>query len=307
MNRIIIDTDAGVDDAHSILLAFGHKNTKIEAFTTVSGNVHVEKTTANVLKILDVVAEDVPVYRGCSMPLVKPPKYASFVHGEDGLGDCGIPASARKIEDKHAVHAIIDMANAEPGALSIVAVGPLTNIAVATMLDPSLPSKIKELTIMGGAVTGKGNDNVTAEFNIAFDPEAARIVFDKWPMVRVVDWEVTVANGLGTEEIAQMHAINSPKAEFYKKISAKTIKVIKEYFHMDMIFTADGLAMAAALEPSVIKHKQVKHLTVELRGESTRGMTVVDWTGMGGKKPNAEIITAFDKPLYLEMIKEGLS
>jgi len=219
----------------------------------------------------------------------------------------GIPASKRKIEDKHAVHAIIDMANAEPGTLSIVAVGPLTNIAVATMLDPSLPSKIKELTIMGGAVTGKGNDNVTAEFNIAFDPEAARIVFDKWPMVRAVDWEITVANGLGKEEIAQMHAIQSPRAEFYRNISAKTIKVIKEYFHMDMIFTADGLAMAAALEPSVIKSKEIKHLTVELRGESTRGMTVVDWVGMGGQKPNAEIITAFDKPRYMEMIKEGLN
>ena len=307
MNRIIIDTDAGVDDAHAILLAFGHKDTKVEALTSVSGNVDVEKTTANVLKVLDVVNADVPVYKGCSQPLVKIPQHASFVHGEDGLGDCGIPKSKRKAETKHAVHAIIDMANADPGKLSIVAIGPLTNIAVATMLDPDLPSKIKQLTIMGGAVTGKGNDHVTAEFNIAFDPEAARIVFDRWPLVRVADWELTVANGLNKDDLAKLHAIQSPKAEFYKRITANTIRVIKEYFHLDMIFTADGLAMAAAIEPAVIAFKETKHLTIELRGNTTHGMTVVDWAGMGGGTPNAEIIMAIDRKRYFEMIVEGLN
>ena len=306
MNRIIIDTDTGVDDAQAILLAFGHKGTKVEAITSVSGNVNVEKTTANVLKVLDVASQDVPVYPGCALPLVSPPQHVSNVHGIDGLGDCGIPTSKRKPESKHAVHALIDMANARPGELSIVAIGPLTNIAVATMLDPELPGKFKELTIMGGAVTGKGNTHINAEFNICFDPEAAHIVFDRWPMVRVLDWETTQATCLTKNDMDTFFAIDTPKVEFFRKITTKIIAFIKEYFKTDMMFAADGLAMAVALEPSIIKRKEVRHLSVELSGKQSRGLTVVDWFGMGGETPNAEIIMEVDQPRFVEMMANGL-
>ncbi|MDO9546986.1 MAG: nucleoside hydrolase [Pelolinea sp.] len=305
MNRIIIDTDTGVDDAQAILLAFGHKNTKVEAITSVSGNVDVVKTTANVLKVLDVAGQDVPVYPGCALPLVNPPMHASYVHGVDGLGDCGIPTSERQPEVKHAVHALIDLANANPGELSVVALGPLTNIAVATMLDADLPKKFKELTIMGGAVSGKGNTHVTAEFNIYFDPEAARIVFDKWPMVRVVDWEITTATGLTKNDLEMLYAIETPKAKFAEKIEAYAMAFIKEHFHMEGMFAPDGLAMAVALEPSIVKRKEIRHLSVELNGEATRGMTVVDWVGTGGKTPNAEIILEVDQPRFVELMANG--
>jgi len=306
MNRIIIDTDTGVDDAQALLMAFAHTGTQVEAITSVSGNVDVEKTTANVLKVLDVVGKDVPVFKGCALPLVAPPFHASFVHGEDGLGDCGMPTSTRKVEETHAVHALLEMADAHPGELSIVAIGPLTNIAIATMLDPELPAKIKQLTIMGGAVTGKGNTNVTAEFNIYFDPEAAQIVFDRWPMVRVVDWEVTMATGLSGEQIKFMHNLGTPKAQFIKKITATTRAFLKEHFKVDMMFAADGLAMAAALTPEIIERKEVRHLSVELRGKKARGLTVVDWMGIGGKKPNAEIVMAVNQSKFMEMIMDGL-
>lgn len=306
MNRIIIDTDAGVDDAQAILMAFGHKDTIVKAITTVSGNVGVEKTTANVLKVLDIACQYVPVYPGCALPLVNPPMHAPKVHGEDGLGDCDIPASARKPESKHAVHALIDMANAHPGELSVVAIGPLTNIAVATMLDPDLPRKFKELTIMGGAVTGKGNTNISAEFNIFFDPDAAHIVFNRWPMVRVLDWETTIATGLSKSDIDSLFAINTPKAEFFRKTNANTMAFIKEHFKIDLMFAPDGLAMAAALEPSIIKKKEVRHLSVELSGKQSRGLTIVDWFGMGGKTPNAEIIMEVDQPRFAEMMANGL-
>jgi purine nucleosidase len=306
MNRIIIDTDTGVDDAQAILSAFGHKGTKVEAITSVSGNVDVEKTTANVLKVLDVAGQDVPVYPGCALPLINSPMHASNVHGVDGLGDCGIPTSKRKPEGKHAVHALIDMANTHPGKLSIVAIGPLTNIAVATMLDPELPGKFKELTIMGGAVTGKGNTHINAEFNIHFDPEAAHIVFDRWPMVRVLDWETTLATGLTKNDLNTLFAIDTPKAKFFNKTNVNTIAFIKEHFKMDMMFAPDGLAMAAALEPSIIKRKEVRHLSIELSGKQSRGLTVVDWFGMGGKTPNAEIIMEIDQPRFVEMMANGL-
>lgn len=305
MNRIIIDTDAGVDDAQAILLAFGHKYTKVEAITSVSGNVDVEKTTANVLKVLDVAGQAVPVFPGCAQPLISPPLHASYVHGVDGLGDCGIPTSKRQPENKHAVHALIDLANANPGDLSIVAIGPLTNIAIATKLDPDLPKKIKELTIMGGAVSGKGNTHITAEFNIFFDPEAARIVFNKWPMVRVVDWEVTVATGLMKSDIDMLYAIGTPKTKFAEKIEAHAMAFIKEHFNMEGMFAPDGLAMAVALEPSIVKRKEIRHLSVELNGEQSRGMTIVDWVGTGGKTPNAEIILEVDQPHFVELMANG--
>lgn len=307
MNRIIIDTDTGVDDAQAMLLAFAHKNTKVEAITSVSGNVNVKKTTANILKVLDVVGKNIPVFPGCALPLIDPPKYAAFVHGEDGLGDSGIPASKRIPEDKHAVHALIDLANANPGELSIIALGPLTNIAVATMLDPGLPNKIKELTIMGGAVSGKGNANVNSEFNVFFDPEAARIVFDRWPMVRVLDWEVTVAAGIPRTEVDSLMKIDSPKAEFFRKITTNTLKFLKKEFKMDVLFVPDGLATAAAIEPSIIKRKEVRHLTVELTGKKSRGLTVVDWFGMGGETPNAEIVMEIDQRKFMNLMVKGLS
>ena len=306
MNRIIIDTDAGVDDAQAILLALGHTGTKVEAITTVSGNVDVKKTTANVLKVLDVANQDVPVYPGCSQPLINPPKYADRVHGVDGLGDCGIPASTRKPESRHAVRALIELANAHPGELSLVAIGPLTNIAVATMLDPHLPKKFKELTIMGGAVTGKGNTRINAEFNIHFDPEAAHIVFERWPMVRVLDWETTLATGLTKDDMDALFAIGTPKAKFFQKINVHMTTFIKEHYRSDGMFAPDGLAMAAALEPSIIIKKEIRHLSVELSGKQTRGMTVVDWFGRGGKAPNAEIILEVDQPRFVEMMANGL-
>jgi len=159
---------------------------------------------------------------------------------------------------------------------------------------------------MGGAVTGKGNTHVTAEFNIYFDPEAARIVFDRWPMVRVVDWEVTVATGLDADDIAMLEEIDTPKAIFNQKIHVKTRQFLKEIFHDEKMFAADALAMAAALEPALIKHKEVKHLTVELSGSATRGQTVVDWMGMGGGKQNADIIMEIDQPGFVQFIAKGL-
>src|SRR5258706_6444648 len=194
MQRFIIDTDPGVDDAHAILMALAHPDTKVEALTTVNGNVGVDKTTANALKILDVAEADVPVYPGCAAPLVVESRDASYVHGTDGLGDAGFPESKRKPESEHASNALVRMANESPGEITLVAIGPLTNLAVALRLDPDLPSKFKKLLIMGGAIHSRGNvENVTAEFNIWADPEAAHVVLTSWPVLSILSWETTMA------------------------------------------------------------------------------------------------------------------
>ena len=151
MKRFIIDTDPGVDDAHAILLALAHPDVQVEAITTVNGNVNLNHTTANALKILDVADKNIPVYRGCDRPLVNRPANADFVHGADGLGDCDIPTSRKQVQSEHAVHALTRLANENPSEFTLVAIGPLTNVAVALSIDPDLPKKYKQLVIMGGA------------------------------------------------------------------------------------------------------------------------------------------------------------
>lgn len=306
MKKIVIDTDAGVDDAQAILLAFGHASTQIKAFTTVNGNVSVDKTTANVLKVLDLVGADVPVYAGCSHPLIQESQHAIYVHGKDGLGDCGIPISKRNAEQKHAVQALIDLANQNPGELDLIAIGPLTNLAVALMLDPKLPEKFASLTIMGGAVHGKGNTNITAEFNIYCDPEAAHIVFSNWPKIKVLSWETTMTHVFDKETLEGFFAIDSPKARFFRDTNQIILKFVAKMLHQDILFAPDGLAVAAAIQPDIITAKESHFLSVELQGKYTRGQTSVDWMDMSGKPANAEIILGIDQMRFNKMMENGL-
>src|SRR5438105_2516675 len=139
MRRLVIDTDPGVDDAHAIMMAFAHPDVRVEALTTVAGNVSLEQATRNALIILDVIGQDAPVFPGCEDALVIPTPRRAISHGTDGLGDSGYPPSLRQAASEHAVQALIRLATEAPGALTLVALGPLTNIALATRLDPLLP------------------------------------------------------------------------------------------------------------------------------------------------------------------------
>jgi len=306
MKKIVIDTDAGVDDAQAILMAFGQKDVHIEAFTTVNGNVGVDKTTANVLKVLDLVDKDVPVYPGCRHPLVCEPYHAAYVHGKDGLGDCGIAESKRKAEAKHATTALIDLASAQPGQLSLITIGPLTNLAVALMLDPELPAKYADLTIMGGAIMSRGNTNITSEFNIYADPEAASKVFGMWPKVRVLSWETTMAHVFTKDVLEIFFSLDTPKAKFFHDTNQIILKFVRERLKTEVLFAPDALAVAAAIEPEIITKKEEHYLSVELHGRFTRGQTSVDWWDMSEKPANAELILEINQERFNQMMAEGL-
>lgn len=307
MNRLIIDTDPGVDDAHAILLALAPPDVKVEAITTVNGNVGVELTTANALKILDVAGRDVPVYRGCDRPLISRPASADYVHGTDGLGDCGIPASRKKVQPEHAVHALVRLANENPGELTLAAIGPLTNLATALGIDPDLPKKFKRLVIMGGAIESKGNAGcITAEFNIFTDPEAAHIVFSSWPMLTLLSWETTLAHVFTRDVLDGFFNLGTPRAKFFHDTNQKIMKFIKEFLGQDMLFAPDGLALAAAVEPGIVLKSEKKYVAIELHGTLTRGQTVVDWFGFTQKPPNTEIIVSVDMKRFIELMKNGL-
>ena len=307
MKRLIIDTDPGVDDAHAILLALAHPDVQVEAITTVSGNVSIDLTTTNALKILDVAEKDIPVYRGCDRPLIKTPEYAAYVHGADGLGDCGIPASKRQVQTEHAVHALVRLANENPGELTLVAIGPLTNLAVALALILSYLTKFKQLVIMGGAIYSKGNaGSLTAEFNIHTDPEAAHIVFSSWPMLSLLSWETTLAHVFTRQVLNRFFNMGTPRARFFHDTNQKILGFIKDRLGQDMLFAPDGLAVAAAIEPSIVTRSDRKHVSIELHGSLTRGQTVVDWSNTTGKQPNTEIIHEVDQARFIQLMENGL-
>ncbi len=308
MERIplLIDTDPGVDDALAILLALNSPLHRIVGLTIAAGNVGLAHTTRNALKLLQVAgAERIPVYAGCDCPLLHPALDAAFVHGQDGFGDTGYAPPARAAEALHAAQAIIAHSEQERGALTLVTLGPLTNLALALRLDPRLPERVKRLVVMGGAVTGRGNITPSAEFNIAFDPEAAHIVFETWPQFELVDWEATLAHPFGFDLLQQWLAGGGAVARFYDAIS-RTSRAFTAA-QSSQWHSADGLAMAVALAPQAVLDREHRRVEVELGHGLYRGATRVDWAGSGGRAANAQIVRQFDMGQYHGMLAAALA
>ncbi len=306
MQRLVIDTDPGVDDAHAIMMALAHPNVRVEAITTVSGNVPVELTTANALKILDVLGCDVPVYAGSSRALIAKNPHAEYVHGKDGLGDSGYPPSRRKVEQEHAANALVRLGSEQPGELTLVAIGPLTNLALAVRLDPDLPQKYKRLVVMGGAIRGQGNTTPSAEFNIYTDPEAAAIVFDAWKGMSLVSWETTMEHCFSPVQVDSLLAVDSARGEFFRRITGGTLGFIEQFLGQRMLFAADFLAMAAAIEPEIVTASQKCYAQVELSGQLTRGQTSIDWSNILNQEPNIDLILKLDPGRLFELFQMAL-
>ena len=306
MTRLVIDTDPGVDDAHALMLALTHPGARVEAITTVAGNVGLERTTANactILDALDVPPERTPIYAGCDRALVSADSRAEHVHGDDGLGNSRFPPSARRVEAEHAVLALMRLANQSPGEITLAAIGPLTNVALATRLDPALPQKFKRLVVMGGAIRGTGNmPNPTTEFNIFTDPEAAAIVFENWPGLWLLSWETTMDYMLPMEQVRELINAGTPKAEFFRRITTHTLEFIRARGRAGLN-APDPLAVAAAIEPEIVTKAERRAVAVELHGTHTRGQTSVDWFGLTRRAPNVNLILHIDYERFWKMMR----
>jgi len=303
--QLLIDTDPGVDDALAILMAHAHAG--VAALTVAAGNVGLEHTVRNACRLVDVVKSATPVFPGCATPLVRMPEEdAAFVHGQDGFGDVGYPEPVTKPRDEHAALALLRLTRERPGELTLVALGPLTNLALAVRLDPSLPERVKRLVIMGGAVTGQGNTGrVPAEFNIGFDPEAAQVVFEAFPMFDLVDWEATVRHAFDDALLDAWLAAGDARAELFGRIF-QVARAFNACHERRGFIAADALAMAVALDPTIITRVETRHVAIELDGRLTRGATVVDWQRRLGHAPNARIVLDVDKDRFGAMIARAL-
>ncbi|MCK7594548.1 nucleoside hydrolase [Pseudomarimonas salicorniae] len=302
---LLIDTDPGVDDALAILMALNSPLHRVTGLCIAAGNVGLAHTTRNALKLLEVAGvRQVPVYAGCDRPLLHPALDAAFVHGHDGFGDIGYADPAGRAEPLHAALAILEQSHRHAGELLLVTLGPLTNLALALRLDPSLPQRVARLVVMGGAVTGRGNITPSAEFNIAFDPEAAHVVFEAWPRFDLVDWEATLAHPFAFEDATRWMRDGGELGAFYEAIS-RTSRAFtaarSEHWH-----SADGLAMAVALAPDALLEWADRRIEVELQGPLYRGATRVDWAQHGERAANARIVQRFDPQRYLGMLSAAL-
>ena len=219
---LLVDTDPGVDDALALLMAFNDPRHDVVGLTIAAGNVGLAHTVRNALRLCDVVGSDVPVFAGAEAPILHPARDAAYVHGMDGFGDTAYDGVHRPAEPEHAALAILRLSHEHAGRLVLVALGPLTYVALALKLDPTLPQRIARLVVMGGAVTAHGNITAAAEFNVAFDPEAAHIVFTQFPMTELADWEAVMAHGFAHERFEHWLRAPSPRARFYDAISRRT-------------------------------------------------------------------------------------
>lgn len=301
-HKIILDCDPGHDDAIAILLAAHHPEIELLAITTVAGNQSIEKTTLNALKICSFAGmTSVPVVRGMEGPLIVEPEYAADIHGESGLDGAHLPDPGFRAQEGHAVDFLIQTLLASEGDITLVPVGPLTNIALAIRREPAILPKIKGISLMGGAI-GTGNVTASAEFNIYFDPEAAAIVFACGRPITVCPLEVTHQALATAEVLNRLRSSGRPVAIMAADL-CEFLKLKDPYLAASPIH--DPCAVAAVINPTLLKGDQMR-VEIETRGEWTRGRTVCDVRGRSGKEPNAFVGYGLEAERFWEMTIETL-
>lgn len=270
--KVIIDTDPGADDALAILLALNSPELDVKALTVVAGNVVVDQGVENALKLASLAGRcDVSVARGAKQPLVQTLTTAEFFHGKNGLGDAELPAPACHADTRFAPDLIIELVHQYPHEITLVPVGPLTNIALAVLKDPSIVPLVKEVVLMGGAISG-GNATAAAEANIYNDPEAAQVVFDAgWPLT-MVGLDVTHKTLFSRANLDQLARTHGPQNDAAVEV-LKFMVGLAENLGADGTPMHDPLAVGAVIDRSLIGTQDMR-VDIETRGEHTRGETV---------------------------------
>jgi purine nucleosidase len=282
----LIDTDTASDDAVALVMALRAPDVDIKAITVVSGNVTVDQAVRNALYTIELCGADVPVYRGAERPLLREPSHAEWFHGKDGLGDQNYPPPEGKPEMMHAVDAIIQTVLANPGIV-IVTLGPLTNLALAVSRAPEIVPLVSRCVVMGGAACTVGNVTPAAEFNVWYDPEAARIVFLSGLPVEMVGWELSRFDAIiNPENIAYVRSLNTTLANFVVDCNSRAMQAVFEQSGEIGIELPDPVAMAIALDSTICTRSSKHYVDIETQSELTRGMTVVDQLGVASDSRN---------------------
>ncbi|KAL7397550.1 hypothetical protein ABVT39_023861 [Epinephelus coioides] len=316
--QVIIDTDCGIDDAQAIMMALAAPHIQIVGITCVFGNATVNHVCQNVLRVLSICErKGIPVFRGAAGPLVGASNPVSNHFGTDGLGDViedKDPHWAEKIQREHAVNAMIRLVNENKKQVSLVALGPLTNLALAIRLDPCFPQKLKDLYIMGGNMEGKGNVTLCAEFNFALDPESAYIVLEEFHCPTfLASWEYSCRNALTWEFFEELINQDTPASNFMKLITSKcwaysknVMKSKRDVYFGPGFVSYDAYAMAACIDESVVTETIQCPVRVELQGSITRGMMALDRTNELKKSHSVFVLTKCDIAKFSKLLMKSV-
>jgi len=307
MRHFLIDTDTASDDAVALVMALRYPGVQVEAITVVGGNVPVDRGVQNALYTVELCKKQVPVYRGMGTPINRPLETAQHVHGRDGMGDIGLPLSGRTPAPGHAVTALMDTINRFAGDITLVTLGPLTNVAVALLQDPSIARKVKDCVVMGGIGQGYGNVTPVAEYNVWADPEAAGIVFVSGLRLTMVGWDVSRTYAVfNSHEAARLRGVGTPLAEFCVDIQRMVNQFALNVTRLEGFDLPDPIAMAVALDPTVAS--TTRHLRVEIETSSSlcRGQTIVDHLHVTGREPNVNVVLGASREKFLAMLYDSV-
>jgi purine nucleosidase len=306
--HFLIDTDTASDDAVALVMAMQYPDVHIEAITVVAGNVPVDQGVQNALCSVELCQESIPVHRGMPAPLTRPLETAQFVHGNDGMGDIGLPLTGRSPASTDATRVLRETMHEFSGVITLVTLGPLTNIAVALRQDPSIAHAVSECVVMGGTGQGHGNITPVAEYNFWADPEAARIVFESGMSIRMVGWDISRTYAVfNPADTAALRAIDTPLARFCVDIQKGVQQFALTTTRLQGFDLPDPIAMAIALDPTVATRTHRCFVAIETVSPLCRGQSVVDHLHLMGREPNAEVVMEASREQFLRMLFDAVS
>jgi inosine-uridine nucleoside N-ribohydrolase len=309
--RVIIDTDPGIDDAAAILMGLASPELHVEALTTVFGNTPVANCTRNALRILEAAQRtDIPVYEGVGKPYNgATPRFAAHVHGADGFGDGTLPLPTTACQGRNAVLELIDRVLKSPGEITLIALGRLTNLALALSVEPKVASALRAIVVMGGAITVPGNASPVASANLWGDPEAAEVVYRSGAKIVQIGLDVCNQVEISLEQQQSVWRMQRPATQLLETLTPYLKQSYQQrglLHHPEGVRYNDVPAMAYAIDASLFTCQDV-YIRIETQGHYTRGQTVADLTGQTGERPNATVAFGVDAArltrLWVERIK----
>ena len=304
--RILIDADPGIDDSCAILLALASPEISLEGISIVHGNCSLEQGTINGLSVLELGnARQIPLSKGCEIPLVQPSLLAPETHGNTGLGYAKLPGPQSKPIARHACDFLIERILASPGEITLVAIGPLTNIALAVRQEPRLVHSIRELIIMGGAMRHEGNTTALAEFNTYVDPHAAHIVYHSGMPITLVPLDVTYQCILTIQDVERLQKIDSPISIFIKDTTRFYMEYHDDYQGIEGCVINDPLALALTFAPELCDYQELP-VDVDISGGVSMGKTFADFYNYGKKPANMRVALGVRARDFMELFLERM-
>ncbi len=304
--KIIFDTDPGIDDTCAILLALASPEISVEGLSVVHGNCSLQQATKNALSVLELAnASYIPVTMGCELPLVQPSLLAPETHGDTGLGYATLPEPRIRPSVQHGSDFLIEKIMSQPGEVTLLAIGPLTNIALAVRQEPRIVSAVKELIIMGGAIRHEGNTTALAEFNTYTDPHAAYIVYHAGMPTTLVPLDVTYQCILTTEDVKKMRQMDSPITKFVEDATRFYMEFHDEYQGIQGCVINDPLALALTFAPELCTYQELP-VDVDISGGISMGKTIGDFYNYNKKPANMKVALGVKPRDFIDLFVERI-